>query len=42
MLAELRAKTESLMQARLALCVATKTVIENVLTMFKITAPESM
>lgn len=33
---------ESLMQARLALCVATKTVIENVLTMFKITAPESM
>lgn len=33
---------ESLMQARLALCTATKTVIENVLTMFKITAPEAM
>ncbi len=33
---------ESLMQARLALCIAAKTVIANVLNMFKITAPESM
>lgn len=33
---------ESLMQARLALCLAARTVIANVLTMFKITAPESM
>lgn len=33
---------EPLMQARLALCTATKTVIQNVLSMFKITAPESM
>lgn len=38
----IKGEDESLMQARLALCVATKTVIENVLTMFKITAPESM
>lgn len=37
-----KGEDESLMQARLALCVATKTVIKNVLTMFKITAPESM
>lgn len=37
-----KGEDESLMQARLALCIATKTVIENVLTMFKITAPESM
>lgn len=37
-----KGEDESLMQARLALCVVTKTVIENVLTMFKITAPESM
>lgn len=33
---------ESLMQARLSLCTAARTVIANVLTMFKITAPESM
>lgn len=33
---------ESLMQARLTLCVATKTVIKNVLDMFKITCPERM
>lgn len=33
---------EALMQARLSLCLAAKTVIANVLTMFKITAPESM
>ena len=33
---------ESLMQARLALCIAAKTVIANVLNMFKITATESM
>ena len=39
-----RVKNEnvSLMQARLALCLATKTVIANILDMFKITAPESM
>ncbi len=37
-----KGEDESLMQARLALCTATETVIENVLTMFKITAPESM
>lgn len=35
-------ENEALMQARLALCMATKTVIANVLTMFKINAPESM
>ena len=33
---------EALMQARLALCLAARTVIANVLTMFKISAPESM
>ena len=33
---------DSLCQARLTLCVAVKTVIHNVLTMFKISAPESM
>ena len=33
---------ESLMQARLNLCLAVKSVIKNVLEMFKITAPESM
>ena len=33
---------ESLMQARLNLCAATATVLKNVLTMFKITAPETM
>lgn len=33
---------EPLMAARLSLCLATKTVLENVLAMFKITAPESM
>lgn len=32
----------SLMQARLALCLAVKTVIANILDMFKINAPESM
>ncbi len=39
-----RVKNEntSLMQARLALCLATRTVIANILDMFKITAPESM
>ena len=35
-------ENESLMQARLALCLATKTVIANILEMFKINAPESM
>ncbi len=33
---------EVLMQARLNLCIATKTVIKNVLDMFKISTPESM
>ena len=33
---------KELMQARIALCIATKTVIANVLTMFKIEVPESM
>ncbi|MFI3325364.1 MAG: arginine--tRNA ligase [Clostridia bacterium] len=33
---------ESLMQARLNLCIATKTVISNVLTMFKVSVPEVM
>lgn len=33
---------ETLMQARLSLCVATKSVIKNVLTMLKIDAPERM
>ena len=33
---------ESLMQARLTLCIAAKTVIKNVLDMFKITCPERM
>ena len=33
---------KELMQARIALCIATKTVIANVLTMFKIDVPESM
>ncbi len=35
-------ENESLMQARLALCLCTRTVIANILDMFKITAPESM
>ncbi len=39
---KVRSDDESLMQARLALCLAAKTVIANILTMFKITAPESM
>ncbi|MBQ3264628.1 MAG: arginine--tRNA ligase [Ruminococcus sp.] len=33
---------EALMQARLSLCIATKTVIKNVLDMFSITCPERM
>ena len=33
---------EALMQARISLCIATKTVIKNVLAMLKIDAPESM
>lgn len=33
---------DSLMQARLALCLAVKTVISNILSLFKITAPTSM
>lgn len=37
-----KGEEESLMQARLQLCLAVRTVIRNVLTMFKITAPENM
>ena len=37
-----KCKDESLMQARLSLCTATKTVIRNVLTMFSIDCPERM
>lgn len=33
---------EPLMQARLSLCTATQTVIRNVLTMFKVSVPDSM
>lgn len=33
---------EGLMQARLNLCMATATVLKNILAMFKITAPETM
>lgn len=39
---KVKSEDESLMQARLALCLAARTVIANILTMFKITAPESM
>lgn len=35
-------ENERIMQARLALCVCVKTVIKNILTMFKIEVPESM
>ncbi len=37
-----KGEEETLMQARIHLCLAVKTVIHNVLTMFRITAPESM
>ena len=37
-----KGEDESLMQARLALCQATHTVLENVLELLKISAPESM
>lgn len=37
-----KGEPESLMQARLSLCLATKTTIANVLKMLKISAPESM
>lgn len=37
-----RCDNESLMQARLSLCLAVKTVIKNVLDMFNISCPESM
>lgn len=37
-----RVDDETVMNARLALCLAAKTVIANVLTMLKITVPESM
>ena len=37
-----KSDNEPLMQARLSLCLAVKTVISNILTLFKITAPEKM
>lgn len=37
-----KGEEDSLCQARLTLCVAVKTVIHNVLAMFKISAPEAM
>ncbi len=37
-----KGEEESLLQARLSLCLATVTVIKNVLNMLKISAPESM
>lgn len=39
-----RVKTdnEQLLQARLALCICVKTIIKNILTMLKVTAPETM
>ena len=37
-----KGEEDSLTQARLSLCLAVNTVIENVLAMFKITAPEKM
>ena len=37
-----KGEDESLTQARLALCICVKTVINNVLTMFNITCPEQM
>lgn len=37
-----KGEDKSLTQARLSLCLAVKSVIKNVLTMLKITAPESM
>lgn len=37
-----KGEEESLSAARLTLCVATQTVIRNVLTMFKVTVPDSM
>ncbi len=37
-----RGEEEALMQARISLCLATKTVLKNVLSILKIGAPESM
>ena len=37
-----KGEEESLLQARLSLCSATRIVIENILSMMKISAPESM
>ncbi|MBQ3691865.1 MAG: hypothetical protein II931_00870, partial [Clostridia bacterium] len=39
---KVKVEDESLMQARLNLCLAVKSVIKNVLEMFKITVPEVM
>ena len=38
----IRGEAEPLMQARLNLCLAVRTVLRNVLTILKITVPESM
>ena len=37
-----RGVEEDVMYARIALCLAAKTTIKNVLTMLKVTVPESM
>ena len=37
-----KGESEGLMQARLQLCLAVRTVVRNVLTMFKISAPDQM
>ena len=37
-----KGENEGLMQARLALCLAVKTVIKNILTMFNISCPDKM
>ena len=37
-----KGECDALMQARLSLCLATRQVLRNVLTLLKITAPESM
>ncbi|HPR40668.1 MAG TPA: DALR anticodon-binding domain-containing protein, partial [Oscillospiraceae bacterium] len=37
-----KGEAEEVLQSRLALCVAVKTVIRNVLTMLRITVPEYM
>ncbi len=39
---KVKSEDEALMQARLSLCIAARTVIANILTMFRINAPETM